>query len=114
MYLPYHGKGECDSHGSVVKRKIQLYILDGWHAVLFNCIISFSDFYFSENHHIDNESEAAEFINSSVNESQAFLMYLSDFDHEQDCTAVSGSSKMFQFRYFYVDLSFIFQLIYMK
>lgn len=25
----YHGKGECDSHGAVVKRSIRLFVLDG-------------------------------------------------------------------------------------
>jgi hypothetical protein len=35
---PYHGKGECDGHGSVVKRKIRRYILKGVQFILFCCV----------------------------------------------------------------------------
>jgi hypothetical protein len=52
-----------------------------------------------EDHFVDNEQEAYEFINSgAVKNTTAFLMPMSAEDVEQNCTGVQGSNSMFEFR----------------
>jgi hypothetical protein len=49
---------------------------------------------------VDNEQEAYEFINSgAIKNTTAFLMPMTNNDVEQDCTGVTGSNSMFEFRY---------------
>jgi len=38
---PYHGKGECDSHGAVVKRTILLFVLDGNFVCVHHVFLTF-------------------------------------------------------------------------
>lgn len=52
-----------------------------------------------ENHFVDNEQEAYEFLNSGVvKNTTAFLMTMSSSDEEQDCAGIQGSNSMFEFR----------------
>jgi len=54
----------------------------------------------SENHYIDNEQEAVDFLNNSgiVLNTTAFLMHVTSSDQEQNCSGVIGSNSMFEFR----------------
>jgi hypothetical protein len=54
----------------------------------------------AENHYIDNEQEAVDFLNNSgiVLNTTAFLMNVTSSDLEQNCTGVVGSNSMFEFR----------------
>jgi hypothetical protein len=47
---------------------------------------------------VDDEEEAATFINSNLKNSTAFLMNVDSGEMEQDCTPLSGSSRMHEFR----------------
>jgi hypothetical protein len=51
-----------------------------------------------ENHFVDNEQEAVDFINEYMNNSTAFLMEMSVEDLEEDANTLSGSSLMHEFR----------------
>lgn len=57
---------------------------------------------------MDDEDEAASFINQYVSRSVAFVMDVDVDELEQDSTALAGSSKMYEFRYislFFLDWS---------
>lgn len=99
-----HGKSECDSHGAVVKCAIARFVLSG--ILLRNWCPIFSIVnIFSDNNHVDDEYEAAEFINMFVKNSIAFVMEVLPDEKEQDCTAVKGSNKTHEFRYLIFDFS---------
>lgn len=53
----------------------------------------------TENHFVDNEQEAMEFINSGkIKNTTAYMMEMSEYDEEQDCSGLNGSNSMFEFR----------------
>lgn len=54
--------------------------------------------YFLDNHHIDTENEAAQYINQFVANSHAFVVVIGASETEQDCTPVQGSNKFHEFR----------------
>ncbi len=47
---------------------------------------------------MDDEDEAVEFINSNINNANAFVMDVYTYENEQDCSAVPGSNSMHEFR----------------
>lgn len=49
--------------------------------------------------HVDDEDEAVEFINSNINNANAFVMDVYTYENEQDCSAVPGSNSMHEFRW---------------
>jgi hypothetical protein len=55
----------------------------------------------AEDHHIDNEQKAVDFINQSglILNTKAYLMHMTSNDEEQDCSGVKGSNSMFEFRF---------------
>ena len=57
---PQHGKGECDGHGAVIKRKARLFLLLGMCSLFFSSSPLLSLF-LAENH-IDNPTELSDFI----------------------------------------------------
>jgi len=67
---PYHGKGECDGHGSVVKRKIRRFILKGNFGFIpkIKFLICHA---FAAGCFVDNHLEAIKFINDHVRKSKA-------------------------------------------
>lgn len=52
-----------------------------------------------DEHHIDDEDEAASYINLYVQNSTAFVMDMPPGEKEQDTTPVKGSNSMHEFRY---------------
>ena len=71
---PYHGKGECDGHGAVIKRKARLYLLTGkW----FN--LNWIE-WLTENNHIETVKEFGEFINENINNATAIQVSISTTD----------------------------------
>lgn len=52
-----------------------------------------------DSHHVDDEDEAASYVNLYVKNSMAFVMQMSRSDEKQDCDAVAGSNSMHEFRY---------------
>ena len=62
------------------------------------CLNVYIGYLIVEYHHIDNEEEAAEFINNHVNFATAFLMPMDATDKEQDCQAMQGSSEVHEIR----------------
>lgn len=66
------------------------------------CIVKFlsiSNLWISDDHHVDDEDEAAAFINDRVRNSTAFLIDIDPNDTEQDCTAVPGTTQFHEMRY---------------
>lgn len=57
-------------------------------------------FIYVDNHHVDDEEEAVQFINQNTNNSTAFLMHVAVDELEQDCSKLVGSSTLHEFRYF--------------
>lgn len=47
---------------------------------------------------MDDEYEAATFINDNVNHASAFVMNVGEGEQEQDCSALSGSNSIYEFR----------------
>ena len=48
---------------------------------------------------MDNEVEVVDFLNSGkVKNTTAFLMQMTSKDLEEDCSGVSGSGSLFEFR----------------
>lgn len=67
-------------------------------CLFFNCY--YADGYHIEHNYIDNEVEAVNFLNSGkVKNTTAFLMLMTNEDFEEDCSGVSGSNSLFEFRY---------------
>lgn len=97
----HHGKGEHDGHGATLKQAFRFFVLGGIYS---NITTNFTFFnannYNVENHFIDNEQEAVDFLNKAgvVLNTTAFLMQVTSHDEEQDCTGVTGSNSMFEFR----------------
>lgn len=50
-------------------------------------------------HHVDDEEEAAAFINDKVKLTTAFLMDVDSDETEQDCTALVGTTLLHELRY---------------
>lgn len=61
--------------------------------------LSFIFNYLAANHHVDDELEAATYINQYVADSVCFIMEISPEEEEQTCTPLQGSSRLFEFRY---------------
>ncbi len=53
-----------------------------------------------DDNHVDNEQEAADFINDHVSNSTVFIMNMTMNDAEQDCTPLQGFNALHEFRYF--------------
>ena len=53
---------------------------------------------FTADQHVDDEFEAVDFINQRVNNSKAFIMNVGPDEIEQDCSAILGSSSLYEFR----------------
>jgi hypothetical protein len=58
----------------------------------------------TDDYHIDNEAEAATFINTHVRNSSAFVVYIGSQKLEQDCTGVAGSNSFYEFRYCFTSI----------
>jgi len=97
----HHGKGEHDGHGATVKARIKFFVLGGMQPnYFFSLQNTLSYLIIAEDHFVDNEQEALDFINSgAVANTTAFLMPMSSNDEEQDCTALAGSNSYYEFRY---------------
>ena len=54
--------------------------------------------FLTDNHHVDDEIEAVEYINTFVRNSEAFTMYVGDDEVEQDCFPIKGSNSLHMFR----------------
>lgn len=94
----HHGKGECDGHGAVVKSGIRFFVLKGKYQHWFhNCSLLDS---IADEHHIDDELEAVDFINQHIRNTTAFTMYVDADETEEDCTALHGSNSLHEMRYF--------------
>lgn len=52
-----------------------------------------------DEHHVDDEVEAVDYINHYIRNTLAFTMYIGEDEEEEDCTAVRGSNSMHEFRY---------------
>ena len=61
--------------------------------------VIFSNVFKTEGGHIDDEYEAADFINRYIKNSTAFVLTIRRTDTEQDCTGLQGSSSFYEFRY---------------
>lgn len=66
--------------------------------VLYKLIGAPTDFCCADDHHVDDEDEAASYINLYVRNSTAFVMDMPPGEQEQDCGQVKGSNKMHEFR----------------
>lgn len=60
--------------------------------------ICFIDLFYLDRHHVDDEDEAASYVNLYVKNSTAFVMQMTRDDEEQDCGPVQGSNSMHEFR----------------
>lgn len=88
--LSNHGKGDCDSHGAVVKRSIRLFVLNG--TIYFVAVFNIN----TDTHHVDDELEAVVYINQHIKNSKAFIMVVKHGETEQDCSALRGSSTYYE------------------
>ena len=68
---PQHGNGECDGHGSVIKKKARLYLLIG--KIFNNITIIFK----LEGNHIHTTEEFGDFITKNINNATAIEVSIS-------------------------------------
>jgi hypothetical protein len=97
---PQHGKGECDGHGAVIKRKARLYLLVGkWesrHPFSSNSNPSLS---FSADHHIDNPVELRHFIETHNKDAtgKVVTMQKQELDNATNASAIVDIKSNFEF-----------------
>lgn len=48
--------------------------------------------------HVDDEYEAASYINDHINNAIAFVIVIAPDDQEQDCTPLEGSNSFYEYR----------------
>lgn len=89
----YHGKGECDGRGALLKKSARLHILKGTlsphYVFISNCL-------FTENGFIDDATQLNDYFNQ-VPGGHSTLLNIDYDDTEEDCSALNGIKSCFDF-----------------
>ena len=100
---PQHGKGECDGHGAVIKRKARLYLVVGKSSCLhMNSLVYLILFYFfliKADHHIDNAEELRGFIDAQTTDAvgKVVTMERKELEKATDANSIFKIKSNFEY-----------------